>query len=197
MQKVKIPQQVAAISGCTVHGCEKPHIAKGYCNLHYLRVKVSGTTELAPKVKATAAEVLQAGSKRNENGCLEWVKTRRGGYGRTWFGGKILSTHVLSWQITNGEIPAGKQINHKCHNRACIDPDHLYVGDQSQNMADMRLAGRERRAHGNEIATAKLTKEGAISIRASEKSSAALAREYCVSESLIRAVKQRKVWAWV
>ena len=68
------------------------------------------------------------------------------GYGRCGvnrFGKKIYLAHVLAWVDANGRLPAeGMQINHTCHNRACINPEHLYEGTQTDNMRDMVEAGR-------------------------------------------------------
>lgn len=183
------------VAACSVDGCESPSIAKGLCNRHYLRARAHGQTELPPR--PTVSELLASGSLRTEGGCLEWQKGRREGYGRVWVGRRLFSAHVVAWEVVNGPVPKDKQINHKCHNRACIDVAHLYVGDQVQNMADMRSAGRERRPKGQETGTAKLTEQDVISIRASDKGAAHLSREYGVSESLIRAVKKREVWAWL
>lgn len=183
------------VAVCSVEGCEADSVAKGYCNRHYLRIKEHGTTDLPPK--PSISDVLAAGSKRTESGCLEWQNGKREGYGRVWVGKKIFSAHVLAWEVIHGPVPTDKQINHKCHNRACIDVEHLYADDQMQNMADMRNAGRERRPKGQEAGNAKLTEQDVISIRASDKGAAHLSREYGVSESLIRAVKKREAWAWL
>ena len=182
---------------CSVPGCLGTVEGRGLCNKHYLRMRNTGTTDLVPKPKRTAEEALMAGSARSENGCLEWFKTTRQGYGRVYMGGRLHSAHVLAWTSVNGEVPAGKQINHKCHNRACIDVRHLYVGDQVQNMLDMKLAGRSSIARGEQSGNSKLTDGEVIGIRASMQKPAALAREYRVCESTIRAIKGGLVWGWL
>ena len=61
------------------------------------------------------------------------------------FGRVIWRAHVLAWVDANGRLPAeGMQINHTCHNRACINPEHLYEGTHQDNMNDMKSAGRQK-----------------------------------------------------
>lgn len=185
------------VAVCSVDDCGSKTIAKGLCNKHYLRLKNHGAVELPALVPRTAREALDAGSLAAASGCIEWQKCLREGYGRVFFEGRLHSAHVLSWERVNGPIPEDKQINHTCHNRSCINVDHLYLGDQVQNMADMREAGRARPVRGTAVATAKLDEVNVLAIRASSKSGAQLAREYEVSESLIRSIRQRQSWAWL
>lgn len=72
-----------------------------------------------------------------ESGCHEWQSTRHtGGYGKFWFKGRICTAHRVAWQLFVGEIPAGMHVLHKCDNRKCVNPEHLYVGTAKDNVRD-------------------------------------------------------------
>ena len=83
----------------------------------------------------------------NENGCWVWKNsTNQCGYGRKRHRGFTWLAHRLSWTIKNGDIPDGLNVCHKCDNPACINPDHLFLGTQHDNINDMVAKGRGR--HG-------------------------------------------------
>ena len=83
--------------------------------------------------------------KADGEGCWEWTAYRnKKGYGCTGGRGRGsgLLAHRLSRTMANGPIPPGLYVCHRCHNRACVRPDHLYVGTQKDNMRDREAAGR-------------------------------------------------------
>lgn len=101
-----------------------------------------------------------------KSGCREWTggKDKRG-YGRmATGGGKKVSAHRLSFQVHNQcDVPDHLQIMHTCDNRACINPDHLVMGNHKANMHDMKV--KERAASGSKHPSSKLTEEDVINIR--------------------------------
>lgn len=82
-------------------------------------------------------------------GCWIWgmsVRTgRRGGYGQIKVGKKMVSAHRISYLIHKGEIPKDLQVLHSCDVRSCVNPDHLFLGTQQENMDDMINKGRAKR----------------------------------------------------
>lgn len=77
-------------------------------------------------------------------GCWEWTGANSGrGYGRVGVdGGKTTGAHRVSWEMHYGPVPDGCSVLHRCDNRPCVRPDHLFLGDKLANMADMVAKGR-------------------------------------------------------
>lgn len=68
--------------------------------------------------------------------CWIWTGALRNGYGRFRVGNKKVSAHRFSYELVYGPISKGKIIMHTCDNPSCVNPSHLRLGTQSQNMAD-------------------------------------------------------------
>lgn len=78
-------------------------------------------------------------------GCWEWTKARdKDGYGAAPYQPirRTGRAHRLAWMAFRGEMPEGEMVLHTCDNPPCINPDHLYVGDGSDNMRDAVARGR-------------------------------------------------------
>lgn len=100
-----------------------------------------------------APEKFWAHTAPTQTGCVEWTRaccTR--GYGQMWDPGmrRLVVTHRLAYALAVGDIPEGAVVMHSCDNPRCVNPNHLSVGTQSQNMLDAlakgRHAGKARRA---------------------------------------------------
>jgi hypothetical protein len=127
-------------------------------------------------------------------GCWEFQGGRFStGYGRILVRGRRTGAHRFVWESEFGEIPAGLSVLHKCDNRRCVHPDHLFLGTTRDNMRDMARKGRAKRnPSGEENFNARLSDADVNAIRerwnaADERRGlqTALAREYGVSTSTI------------
>jgi HNH endonuclease len=113
------------------------------------------------------------------------------GYGVYGIRSKTYKAHRVAWYLTYGYWP--KQLNHKCHNRACVRPSHLYDGTQQQNVDDSIALGTFR---SGRVTTAKLTAEQVVEIRQKlpTHTRRQLAAEYGVSHGAINLIAWGKNW---
>jgi hypothetical protein len=85
---------------------------------------------------------LLASIKVSDAGCWEWQGYRlRGNYGQMYYRSKCWVTHRLAYHLFKGPIPKGLGVCHSCDNKACCNPDHLWLGDRTANMRDLQAKG--------------------------------------------------------
>jgi len=64
------------------------------------------------------------------------------GYGQFGFKNKVVRSHRVAWELTFGPIPSGLHVLHRCDNRKCVNPAHLFLGTNKDNVNDRELKGR-------------------------------------------------------
>jgi hypothetical protein len=88
--------------------------------------------------------------------CWVWMgSSTRNGYGQISSLGRKIATHRLSWELAYGQIPSGLQALHRCDNKRCVRPDHLFLGTALDNRHDCIAKNRDN--HGERHGNAKLT----------------------------------------
>lgn len=135
--------------------------------------------------------------RESPSGCLEWVKGTRKGYGQFLYRGKKMQATRFVYQTFVGNIPKGMFVCHKCDNRACVNTKHLFIGTNSDNMADMDRKGRRRPAQGSINGSAKLSECDVLEIRKLRKAGAtvtSLAKQYGVKHNTVCNITLRNTW---
>lgn len=200
-----VPLRKAVRGTCSIAGCGKRTVARGWCRTHYYRWSRTGDPLLVhtrPQGLDADGVLRWTGWTETALGCWEWAGTRsHAGYGTVRFAGRKRMAHRLAYETWVGAIPAGLLVRHKhCDNPPCINPAHLEVGTQVDNMRDMAERGRGKHARGSANHRAKLTEAAVQAIRAEQErgvTMAELARRFEVSETLIRMVVRRTIWRHV
>ena len=142
--------------------------------------------------------------------CWLWTGAKSGGYGNISVNGSTTKAHRISWEWTNGPIPEGMAVLHKCDVRLCVRPDHLFLGSIADNANDMVNKGRqavgqrhgsklhpERLLRGEKHQNAKLTNAMVLQIRQMAKDGILhkdIAKRFGVTFSTIWSIVVRKTW---
>ena len=139
------------------------------------------------------------------SGCWLWTAAhageKYGGHGTFVFSKKNrMGAHRASWLLFRGAIPDGMQVLHTCDVGACVNPNHLFLGTQIDNMADMKAKGRGRGLQGSAHGNSKLTEDQVREIRrlhAERKTYKEIGRLFGIGKSMIGYIVTRHNWAHV
>lgn len=138
------------------------------------------------------------------DGCWLWTGTKDDkGYGVLPLGKGIKGhegAHRFAYRAFCSAIPPGKCVLHTCDNPPCVNPDHLWVGTQLENIQDMDRKGRRRAPKGEKSGMAKLTTGRALEIRELSKHGEtlrSLAKKFGVTMTTVWNVVHRKTWVHV
>jgi HNH endonuclease len=122
----------------------------------------------------------------DKTNCWNWTKYKnKKGYGTVKINKTMQLAHRMSYKQATGSLLDKKHVLHRCDNPSCINPDHLWEGDNLDNVIDKVNKGRQG---------SKLTKQDAIDIKNSTKTTAELQQLYPVTAGHIRLIKTNKTW---
>ncbi len=131
-----------------------------------------------------------------KSGCWEWTATKfPKGYGCFKLNGKSIGAHRVSYEIHNGKIDEKKVICHHCDNPSCVNPDHLFMGTQKENLLDRKLKGRS--IFGERNGRCKLKHEQVNKIRAllsNKIDQRIIAKQFGVCQTNISRIKMNESW---
>jgi hypothetical protein len=141
--------------------------------------------------------------RRGHDECWPWLASRDshnyGHISRPGNRNNLILAHRAAWELTHGQIPSELQVLHRCDNRPCCNPHHLFLGTNADNVADKVAKGRG--VKGSLHPKSKLSENDVQMIRATYADGAvthrALARFFGVNSSTITNVLARKHWRHV
>lgn len=129
-------------------------------------------------------------------GCWNWSGMKsKTGYGQVKRDGKFIFAHRYSWTLHNGEI-GSLFVLHKCDNRICVNPDHLFLGTQKDNQQDMKNKGRH--CYGERSPHAKLTENNVLEMYSLHKcgmGTILLAKKFGITKNLAWRVVRGLQWS--
>jgi len=136
--------------------------------------------------------------------CWNWTGyISNHGSGAFVIGTKRYLPYRVSWEFINGPIPKGMQVCHKCDNRKCVRPDHLWLGTQKDNVQDMIEKGRQSTfdktsIRGELCGNSKLNSKQVLEIREHRKNntldSKEISKMYNISRTHVYWIWHKKVW---
>jgi hypothetical protein len=145
--------------------------------------------------------------KGESDGCWPWtLAPNNHGYGKVAIGGGSRATkitvaaHRVAYELTHGPIAAGLYVCHRCDNRLCCNPAHLFLGTHADNMADMRAKGRHGCVRGERHYRAKISSGDVRLVRrrfADGESRKAIARVTGISHHTVCRILNGHSWSSV
>lgn len=130
--------------------------------------------------------------------CWNWTGWKdRNNYGFIFYKDKMIRAHRVSWLIYCGDIPDNMHVLHKCDNPSCVNPEHLFLGDNYDNIKDKMFKNRSYKPVGEKCPFSKLTWEKVDEIRRrvnNGEKQYRIAREFGISRTQVSNIMNNKHW---
>lgn len=193
---------MAEKSVCKIENCNKRHLARGWCKMHYQRWKRNGN----PIAGRTPAGDLDRYFRQvvlayEGDECLTWPYARAtNGYGHLKRDGRTYSVHRLVCIEVNGPPPSQEHdAAHACGNGhlACCTKRHLSWKTPKENEADKLLHDTHQRGERNP--QSKLTTDAVLAIRAlhGHRTQILIAQQFNISQNCVSQIIRRVAWSWL
>jgi len=132
--------------------------------------------------------------RKTNDQCWEWIPNKSQRYGNMRFFKHRIAAHRLSWEIHNGKIQEGLLICHRCDNARCVNPLHLFIGTQADNMEDRNRKGRFGKHLGNRKLSPLQVEEIRSLYRVGDLTQQELASRYGVRQTNISEIIRGSTW---
>lgn len=134
--------------------------------------------------------------------CWEWTgAVTGGGYGKLTRDGRTVAAHRTAWELVNGPIPRGEGYHgvcvlHRCDNRRCVRPEHLFLGTQLANCRDRDTKGRINDRAGTKNGRARFTEDQVREIRSlrGRITQREVAARFGTTAARISEIQRRATW---
>lgn len=194
-------------SFCTMDGCSKTvypkSLKKGLCRTHYNQQDLQKRRK--PDFKSLQEETIEEKfwkkvKRQNADDCWEWQSALdKDGYGNFFFRKQKVRAHRYSYALHHHAIVAKQYVLHKCDNRKCVNPNHLFLGNAKSNYDDAKEKARNTR--GSLSGLAKLDEDKVAYVLTSHsqhfKSQQQLADELGVTRQAIGYILRGATWKHV
>jgi hypothetical protein len=132
---------------CSVKGCDSTIVARGWCRWHYNRWYWHGdplwTKKLVPYEKQFWTKVNKDGPMSHlRTQCWQWTGGHSNGYGHF----RNRNAHRISYELITGNTLGINEIDHRCHNHSCVNPEHLRPATRNQNNQNRQNAQKNSRS---------------------------------------------------